>query len=189
MRLEGWATTMPYPTLRDGPAGLLRVRSGPYQQSMKAGTSSCTAREPRRWHRCLGDASGIGDRDVLLRAQPGDAELDRRHEPIATADDCSDVDRLLGRVAQRAPEIGHVDLEVALMNEQPWPTCRDQFVPRDQFASAFNQRAEDRKGPRAEAERSAIAQDQVARGDQSERPEREHSIRTVEQRALPTGVG
>src|SRR5258708_24779833 len=26
MRLEGWATTIVYPTLRDGPAGLLRVR-------------------------------------------------------------------------------------------------------------------------------------------------------------------
>ena len=27
-RLEGWATTRAYPTLRDGPTGLLRVKSG-----------------------------------------------------------------------------------------------------------------------------------------------------------------
>src|SRR5258708_3440206 len=43
-RLEGWATTRVYPTLRDGPAGLLRVRLGPYQQSMKVGTSVGCAR-------------------------------------------------------------------------------------------------------------------------------------------------
>src|SRR6266851_10074425 len=35
MRLEGWTTTTVYPTLRDGPAGLLRVRLGLYQHSMK----------------------------------------------------------------------------------------------------------------------------------------------------------
>src|SRR6266851_9198690 len=40
MRLEGWATTTVYPTLRDVPAGLLRVRLGLYQHSMKGGTSS-----------------------------------------------------------------------------------------------------------------------------------------------------
>src|SRR5260370_7108477 len=40
MRLEGWATTLVYPTLRDGPAGLLRVRLVPYQHSMKASTRS-----------------------------------------------------------------------------------------------------------------------------------------------------
>src|SRR5207249_3102486 len=38
-RLEGWATSIVFPTLRDGPAGLLRVRLGPYQRPMKAGTS------------------------------------------------------------------------------------------------------------------------------------------------------
>src|SRR5206468_8642269 len=37
-RLEGWATSIVFPTLRDGPAGLLRVRLGPYQRPMKAGT-------------------------------------------------------------------------------------------------------------------------------------------------------
>src|SRR6266851_6642134 len=41
-RLEGWPTTIMYPTLRDGPAGLLRVRLGPYQHSMKASTSRHT---------------------------------------------------------------------------------------------------------------------------------------------------
>src|SRR5258708_14651832 len=46
-RLEAWAAdTLLLPTLRDGPAGLLRVRSCPYQQSMKAGTRSATARIP-----------------------------------------------------------------------------------------------------------------------------------------------
>src|SRR5260370_38433449 len=39
MRLEGWATTIVYPTLRDGPAGLLRVRLVPYQHSTKPSTS------------------------------------------------------------------------------------------------------------------------------------------------------
>src|SRR5260370_12299686 len=39
-RLEGWPTTIMYPTLRDGPAGLLRVRLGAYRHSMKAGTST-----------------------------------------------------------------------------------------------------------------------------------------------------
>ncbi len=43
VRLEGWATTMVYPTLRDGPAGLLRVRLGPYRQSMKARTGAAAA--------------------------------------------------------------------------------------------------------------------------------------------------
>src|SRR5258708_33382552 len=38
-RLEGWATTVMYPTLRDGPSGLLRVRLGLYQHSMRASTS------------------------------------------------------------------------------------------------------------------------------------------------------
>src|SRR5258708_11046894 len=42
MRLEGWATTTVYPTLRDGPAGLLRVRLGLYQHSMKGGPSRTT---------------------------------------------------------------------------------------------------------------------------------------------------
>src|SRR5579862_5031619 len=38
-RLEGWATTLVYPTLRDGPAGLLRVRWGAYRHSTKARTT------------------------------------------------------------------------------------------------------------------------------------------------------
>jgi len=41
MRLEGWATTTVYPTLRDGPAGFLRVRLGLYQHVYEAST--------RRW--------------------------------------------------------------------------------------------------------------------------------------------
>src|SRR5260370_35277045 len=54
-RLEAWvADTLLLPSKarrllradRDGPAGLLRVRSCPYQQSMKAGTRSATARIP-----------------------------------------------------------------------------------------------------------------------------------------------
>src|SRR5205807_3425998 len=36
MRLEGWATTTVYPTLRDGPAGLLRVRLGLHPASARA---------------------------------------------------------------------------------------------------------------------------------------------------------
>src|SRR5882672_7301706 len=57
-RLEAWAAdTLLLPTLRDGPPGLLRVRSCPYQQSMKAGTRSAAARIPMQrnlftyiWH-------------------------------------------------------------------------------------------------------------------------------------------
>ena len=38
MRLEGWATTRQVPTLRDGPAGLLRVRLGRYLKSINIST-------------------------------------------------------------------------------------------------------------------------------------------------------
>src|SRR5262249_22405102 len=84
------------------------------------------------------------------------ADLDRCYKPVATADDCSDVDWLLLRVAKRAPEIGHVDLEVALMDEQLRPGCGHQFVPADQFPTALNQGRQDGQCTGPEAGRHAL---------------------------------
>ena len=67
-RLEGWATTIVYPTSgrrllrpnRDGLAGLLRVRLGTYQHSTKAGTRSARADMSTR------------SSDSILLASPGE---------------------------------------------------------------------------------------------------------------------
>jgi hypothetical protein len=69
---------------------------------------------------------------VLERPDPG---VYWRDEPISSANDRSEIARVQFRVAQQAPQIGHVDLEIALVDKDSGPGGGHQFLFANQFAT------------------------------------------------------
>src|SRR5207302_767944 len=72
MRLEGWATTTVYPTLRDGPAGLLRMRLGLHQMVVARSSRDSDRQGGRR--RLLAAAILAPQVELLLHRPVGERE-------------------------------------------------------------------------------------------------------------------
>ena len=102
----------------------------------------------------------------------GGAPLHGRHKSVTPSGDRRDVERLFLRVAQRSPQAVHVDLEVALMDEDAGPGGRHQFVLADRLAAALRQQVQQLERPAAQFHRRAVEHEQLPAWKEAERPER-----------------
>jgi hypothetical protein len=99
--------------------------------------------------------------------------LDRRDEAVAAARDVGDEAVAAPAVAQRLAQRGDMHPQRPVVDDGIGPSARDQLIPSDDLASAFDKRNEDVEGPAAEAQRSPVLKQLALSGDQAERSEDE----------------
>ena len=85
-----------------------------------------------------GQGQRFGKRQIVIDL--GDAGLHIRDEFVAPAGHGRDVDGLDLRIAKRATQARHIDLEIAVMDEDARPGGRHQLILADQFAAALHQK-------------------------------------------------
>ena len=126
-----------------------RHRRRQIRRSLRAARNAAEAR--------LVDARDRGDKAI---AAPGN----RRQVAIAAA-----------AVAQRPPQPGDLDLEIAVLDEGVRPDPRHELALADQLAGALDQRDQDLQGAAAQTHRPAGLQQQPSRREQMKRAERDRA--------------
>lgn len=120
-------------------------------------------------HRRPGHAGRLrADRITLDLA---DAGLHLRDKFVTAPRHRRDVGGLNLRVAERAPQAPHIDLEIAVVEEGAGPGGLHQLILADELAGALHQRLEQLEGAAAHFDRLAIEKKKLAARHQPEWPE------------------
>ena len=148
---------------------------------MKRWCGSCAVSAATLSARSIMGVIGAGRSRHSLRAvaQRGEARLldarDRGDKAIAAPGDRRQVAIAAAAVAQRPPQPGDLDLEVAVLDEGVRPDPRHELALADQLAGALDQGDQDLQGAAAQTHRPAGLQQQPSRREQVKRAERDRA--------------
>ena len=98
--------------------------------------------------------------------------MDRCDKAVAAPRNVGDVALAALAIAERAPQSGNVDLEIALFHEDVGPDAVEQLLLAQNLAGPFEQSDEDITCPTAEMNRLVAVQQELLRGKQPEAVER-----------------
>ena len=107
----------------------------------------------------------LGQRQIVLDL--GGAGLHIRNELVAAPSYGCDVDGLDLRIAQRPTQAPHIDLEIAVVDEDAGPGGRHQFILAHQFAAALHQQLQEFERAPAQFYGPPVEQKQLTAGNES----------------------
>src|SRR5262249_40840541 len=106
---------------------------------------------------------------------------------VALAGNVGDVPFLAVAVAQRLAETGHVNPEVARVDDQIAPHARNQLAVSDELARAFDQYHQNVEGTVAQCQRDAVLLECAGCGEEAEWPKGDGDALRARPRAGPEG--